>query len=83
MLKSPLSQGRGLKLVIFFINLKSDESPLSQGRGLKLRLDQHATDGRLSPLSQGRGLKLIKVSLIYNDTKVAPFTGAWIETGIL
>ena len=34
----------------------------------------------LSPLTQGRGLKLAIIHLLVLVVKVAPHTGAWIET---
>ncbi len=36
----------------------------------------------MSPLSQGRGLKREVAVRVDELSEVAPFTGAWIETGL-
>ena len=56
-------------------------SPLTQGRGLKqaLRMQKKSTAPK-SPLTQGRGLKLTMSRYNPKKIKVAPHTGAWIET---
>src|SRR5258708_40292474 len=55
-------------------------SPLAQGRGLKLRAYVVCRDGLWSPLAQGRGLKPLFKVLQDLEQRVAPRTGAWIET---
>ncbi len=80
--ESPLTQGRGSKRcnttgpVIFLA------SPLTQGRGSKHYVHSLASNTIESPLTQGRGSKLRNVGLPQHG-RVAPHTGAWIETGYL
>ncbi len=57
-------------------------SPLTQGRGLKLVSPLVRQCLRLkSPLTQGRGLKLGNPPGNNIRDVVAPYAGAWIETG--
>ena len=54
-------------------------SPLTRGRGLKQIQSDKLAASIKSPLTRGRGLK--QFNRIYLELeKVAPHTGAWIET---
>jgi hypothetical protein len=55
-------------------------SHLTQVRGLKPRLNLPNDIKYLSHLTQVRGLKLSWIKTLNMRSKVAPYTGAWIET---
>ncbi len=48
---------------------------------MKQLLDEAVCHYLLSPPSRGRGLKLAGCQAPSGPLRVAPFTGAWIETG--
>ena len=77
---SPLAQGRGLKRAASVIANVWSWSPLAQGRGLKRVVLRYVLGYKMSPLAQGRGLKQPKIFTVFVCPKVAPRTGAWIET---
>ncbi len=79
---SPPSRGRGLKPSCRPWSTSPRGSPPSRGRGLKLRLPLGCSGRRRSPPSRGRGLKPVRVAArkAARSQRVAPFTGAWIET---
>jgi len=55
--RSPLAQGRGLKLTARAGGIMHPGSPLAQGRGLKPNTSLSISGVTSSPLAQGRGLK--------------------------
>ena len=78
--KSPLTEGRGLKPVDKQCSAVYNMSPLTEGRGLKQRRGRSRRSPRGSPLTEGRGLKLQAVEERMQREQVAPHGGAWIET---
>ena len=80
--RSPLSWGRGLKLIFLIAQIRDGQSPLSWGRGLKLCFLGKYNPHLSSPLSWGRGLKLLEDLGVGLIKVVAPLVGAWIETFI-
>ena len=78
---SPPSRGRGLKHAVLIPSIAQRTSPPSRGRGLKRIGDKDTADFIKSPPSRGRGLKQSRLSPRVRCLMVAPFTGAWIETG--
>ena len=78
--KSPLSQGRGSKLVKPTMFLGQIASPLSQGRGSKHRARNAARrPWRVAPLA-GAWIETARAGVLENPHEVAPLAGAWIET---
>ena len=55
-------------------------SPPARGRGLKLLLHRPADFVVMSPPARGRGLKRLEPRAFSRRCRVAPRTGAWIET---
>ena len=52
----------------------------ARARGLKQRLAQSPHAGRVSRPARARGLKLLCLAAYFLGDRVAPRTGAWIET---
>ncbi len=78
--KSPLMQGRGLKLVEFATkDLQTVVAPHA-GAWIETSLPRLPLAYSMSPLMQGRGLKLRGVEAVACRGPVAPHAGAWIET---
>ena len=77
---SPLVQGRGSKQFPRLASDQDGESPLVQGRGSKLYEPTGISSYDASPLVQGRGSKQSNGVVARVIIKVAPRTGAWIET---
>ena len=55
-------------------------SPPARGRGLKQHSPGASCRGCRSPPARGRGLKLMRICTRRTPRRVAPRTGAWIET---
>ena len=79
-LRSPLTQGRGLKQVDGCIAFCFKRVAPHAGAWIETprRLDRFC-DSR-SPLTQGRGLKHCDFVAMALNSSVAPHAGAWIET---
>ena len=77
---SPLTQGRGSKHAVLRAIGVDKLSPLTQGRGSKLGTIHPVDEVEASPLTQGRGSKHRRGPLLFYRHRVAPHTGARIET---
>ncbi len=78
--KSPPARGRGLKHYLFCAAAIEGKSPPARGRGLKLDGRGRRIGEPASPPARGRGLKLRFDHDMLAIIRVAPRTGAWIET---
>jgi len=79
-LMSRPSRARGLKRLAIFVGFAQHMSRPSRARGLKQNKEKEHEQRHTSRPSRARGLKRF-LSVVFNSRpKVAPFTGAWIET---
>ena len=79
---SPPSRGRGSKRHQGDAHRASRRSPPSRGRGSKQTHGPQWHAANRSPPSRGRGSKLYRDRQAGRWCDVAPFPGAWIETGM-
>ena len=72
--KSPLTEGRGLKPVDKQCSAVYNMSPLTEGRGLKQRRGRSRRSPRGSPLTEGRGLKRVDHGRVVVTISRSPLT---------